>query len=274
MNAAPAASVVEDPWSHLAQLTPARIALGHAGCGLPTREVLRFALAHARARDAVHTRFDVERIEAAIRGVGFETLTVVSAAASREIYLRRPDLGRRLSAASRTMLEARSTGDVDLAFVVADGLSSAAVHVQAVPLIAALAPLIAQAGWRAAPVVLAREARVALGDEIGALLKARAVVLLVGERPGLSSPDSLGIYLTFAPKIGRTDAERNCLSNIREEGLAPQTAAVKLIWLLREAFRRQLTGIALKDDSDRALAPAGTTTSPTLLDLTPPNAQP
>jgi ethanolamine ammonia-lyase small subunit len=253
-----AASVVDDPWSYLARLTPARIALGHAGCALPTREVLKFALAHARARDAVHTRFDVEGVEAAIRAVGFETLTVVSAAASREIYLRRPDLGRRLSPASRTMLEARTAAEVELAFVVADGLSATAVHAQAVPLIAALRPLIAQAGWRAAPVVLAREARVALGDEIGALLKARAVVVLVGERPGLSSPNSLGVYLTFAPQIGRTDAERNCLSNIRQEGLAPQSAALKVIWLLREAFRRQLTGIALKDDSDRALAPVGT----------------
>jgi ethanolamine ammonia-lyase small subunit len=129
-----------------------------------------------------------------------------------------------------------------------------------VPLITAVRPLIAQADWHAAPVVLAREARVALGDEIGALVKARAVALLVGERPGLSSPDSLGVYLTFAPKIGRTDAERNCLSNIRPEGLAPQAAAVKLIWLLREAFRRQLTGIALKDDSDQARAPAATGT--------------
>jgi ethanolamine ammonia-lyase small subunit len=258
MKAPPAASVVDDPWWHLARLTPARIALGHAGCALPTREVLKFALAHARARDAVHTRFDVERIEAAIRAVGFETLTVVSAAASREIYLRRPDLGRRLSSASRAMLEARTAPAVDLVLVVADGLSSSAVHAQAVPLIAALRPLIAQAGWHAGPVVLAGEARVALGDEIGALIKARAVVLLVGERPGLSSPDSLGVYLTFAPKIGRTDAERNCLSNIREEGLAPQAAAVKVIWLLREAFRRQLTGIALKDDSDRSLAEAAT----------------
>jgi ethanolamine ammonia-lyase small subunit len=256
MSATPPASVVDDPWSYLARLTPARIALGRAGCALPTREVLKFALAHARARDAVRTRFDVDRIEAAIRGLGFQTLIVTSAAASREIYLRRPDLGRRLSPQSRAMLEARAASAVDLALVVADGLSSAAVHAQAVPLITAFRPLIAQAGWHPAPVVMAREGRVALGDEIGALLNARAVVMLVGERPGLSSPDSLGVYLTFAPKIGRTDAERNCLSNIRDEGLAPQNAAVKLTWLLREAFRRQLTGVALKDDSDRALAAA------------------
>jgi ethanolamine ammonia-lyase small subunit len=260
MSTKPAASVIDDPWSHLARLTPARIALGHTGCALPTREVLEFALAHARARDAVHTRFDVERMQAAIRAAGFETLTVVSAAASRAIYLRRPDLGRRLSSASRAMLEARTGPEVDLVLVVADGLSAAAVHAQAVPLLAALRPLIAQVGWRAAPIVLACEARVALGDEIGALLKARAVAVLVGERPGLSSPDSLGVYLTFAPKVGRTDAERNCVSNIRQEGLAPEAAAVKVAWLLCEALRRQLTGIALKDDSDRILAPpaAGT----------------
>jgi ethanolamine ammonia-lyase small subunit len=257
MSTTPAAFVVDDPWSHLARLTPARIALGHTGCALPTREVLNFALAHARARDAVHTRFDVARIEAAIRTAGFETLTVVSAAGSRETYLRRPDLGRRLSPASRAMLEARTAPDVDLVLVVADGLPATAVHAQAVPLIAALWPLIVQADCRTAPIVLAGEARVALGDEIGALLKARAVAVLVGERPGLSSPDSLGVYLTFAPKIGRTDAERNCVSNIRQEGLAPEAAAVKVAWLLREAFRRELTGIALKDESDRALAPPG-----------------
>jgi len=260
MSTAPPASVVDDPWSHLARLTPARIALGHTGCALPTREVLKFALAHARARDAVHTRFDVERIEAAIRAAGFETLTVVSAAASREIYLRRPDLGRRLSSASRAMLETRRGPEVDLVVVVADGLSAAAVHAQAVSLIAALRPLIAQAGWRAAPIVLACEARVALGDEIGALFKARAVAVLVGERPGLSSPDSLGVYLTFAPKIGRTDAERNCVSNIRQEGLVPEVAAVRVAWLLREALRRQLSGIALKDDSDQTLASPATGT--------------
>lgn len=247
--------IIEDPWSQLARLTPARIALGRAGCALPTREVLKFALAHARARDAVHTHFDADRIAAAIGNLGFETLMVASAAASREIYLRRPDLGRRLSPASRAMLAARTAPTVDLALVVADGLSSAAVHAHAMPLITAFRPLLAEAGWHAAPVVMAREARVALGDEIGALLNARAVALLVGERPGLSSPDSLGVYLTFAPKIGRTDAERNCLSNIRREGLAPEAAAAKLAWLLREAFRRQLTGIALKDDSNPALAP-------------------
>ena len=158
------------------------------------------------------------------------------------------------------MLEARTGPEVDLVLVVADGLSAAAVHAQAVSLIAALRPLIAQAGWRAAPIVLACEARVALGDEIGALFKARAVAVLVGERPGLSSPDSLGVYLTFAPKIGRTDAERNCVSNIRQEGLAPEAAAVKVTWLLREALRRQLSGIALKDESDRTLAPPATGT--------------
>ena len=257
MSAAPRASVTDDPWSHLAGLTPARIALGHAGCGLPTREVLKFALAHAQARDAVHTPFAVDRLKPAIRGLGFETLTVASAAASRDIYLRRPDLGRRLKPDSRAMLEARTASAVDLALVIADGLSAAAVHAQAVPLLAAFRPLMEQAGWRAAPVVIACEARVALGDEIGALMRARAVVLLVGERPGLSSPDSLGIYLTFAPRVGRTDAERNCLSNIREQGLAHKVAAVKLAWLIREAFRRQVTGIDLKDDSDRALVQAG-----------------
>ena len=143
---------------------------------------------------------------------------------------------------------------MDLALVVADGLSSAAVHAQAVPFLAALKPWIAAEGWRLAPVVVARQARVALGDEAGALLKARAVVVLVGERPGLSSPDSLGLYLTFDPKPGRSDAERNCISNVREEGLPHAAAAFKLAWLVKEAFRRGLTGVDLKDESDLLLS--------------------
>ncbi len=247
--------VIEDAWRKLAAATPARIALGRAGTGLPTREVLRFALAHAQARDAVHTPFDSAATAEAIRYLGFETVEIASAAPARDAYLRRPDLGRRLSEESRALLRAKGEagGAVDLAIVVADGLSSTAIHAQAVPFLTAFKARIAEAGWSLAPVAVAAQARVALGDEVGQLLKARAVVVMIGERPGLSSPDSLGLYVTFAPRIGRSDAERNCISNVRGEGLPYDRAAFKLAWLLKEAMARQLTGVTLKDESDLLL---------------------
>ena len=258
------APVTPDPWTALRRHTPARIALGRTGSSLPTSEVLGFALAHAQARDAVHAPFEAEATVAAIQTLGLETLIVDSAAPDRASYLRRPDLGRTLSQAGRAALS--PVGEAyDLAIVVADGLSSTAVHAHAAPLVEALLPAVREAGWRLAPVVVARQARVALGDEVGALLNARLVILLVGERPGLSSPDSLGAYITFGPRVGRTDAERNCVSNIRAEGLGYGAAAFKLAWHAREALRLGLTGVALKDESDTALldvttpriAPAG-----------------
>jgi ethanolamine ammonia-lyase small subunit len=241
--------VSDDPWTELRRLTPARIALGRAGPGLPTREVLAFALDHARARDAVHLPFDAEAVGAQIEALGLATLSVASAAPDRATYLRRPDLGRRLSPESRAGLDAVGAPGADIAIVVADGLSSAAVHAHAAPLIAALAPRCSEAGLSLAPVVLAHQARVALGDEIGAALGARIVVLLVGERPGLSSPDSLGAYLTLGPRVGRSDAERNCVSNIRPAGLAYEAAAFRIGWLVRAALKLGATGVALKDDS-------------------------
>jgi ethanolamine ammonia-lyase small subunit len=243
-----------DPWAKLARWTPARIALGRAGASLPTREVLGFALAHARARDAVHAAFDGGLIARGLVELGLATIEVASDATERALYLRRPDYGRRLSRDSRAELERRAAEPVDLALVVGDGLSAAAVHAHAVPLVAAILPHVKALQLSLAPVVIARGARVALGDEIGALLRARLVAVLIGERPGLSSPDSLGVYLTFAPKPGRSDAERNCLSNVRTEGLGYELAAFKLAWLAREALRRALTGVALKDESDLALA--------------------
>lgn len=267
--------VTEDPWSHqLARLTPARVALGRAGASLPTRELLAFALAHATARDAVHQPLDTGQMQRAVSELGFATCLVESAASSREIYLRRPDLGRRLSDASRTLLKAAPSTPCDLAIVVADGLSAAAVDAQAVPLLAAFQPWIARAGWRVSTVAIAREARVALGDEIGELLRAQAVAVLIGERPGLSSPDSLGVYLTFAPRVGRTDAERNCISNIRGEGLSYEVAAFKLAWLLGEALTRRLSGVSLKDESDRVLERKGVAAIATPSSTgAPPNGQ-
>jgi ethanolamine ammonia-lyase small subunit len=242
-----------DPWAKLARFTPARIALGHVGASLPTREVLEFALAHARARDAVHAAFDAELIARGLAELGLETIEVASDATDRALYLRRPDRGRRLSQASRAVLERRAAEPVDLALVIGDGLSAAAVHAHAVPLVAAVLPHAKALRLSLAPVVIARGARVALGDEIGSLLRARLVAMLIGERPGLSSPDSLGVYLTYQPEPGRSDAERNCLSNVRAEGLSYELAAFKLAWLAREALRRALTGVALKDESDLAL---------------------
>ena len=243
-----------DPWAKLARWTPARIALGRSGASLPTREVLGFALAHARARDAVHAPFDAGAIAGALTGPALEAIEVASDATDRAVYLRRPDYGRRLSAASREQLASRRARPVDLALVIGDGLSAAAIHAHAVAVTAAFLPHAAALELSLAPVAVARGARVALGDEIGALLKARCVAVLIGERPGLSSPDSLGVYLTFAPKPGRSDAERNCISNIRSGGLGYDAAAFKLAWLVREALRRCLTGVGLKDESDRAIA--------------------
>ncbi len=229
---------MSDPWELLRTMTRARVGLGRAGDGLPTAENLRLAAAHAMARDAVHEPLDADALA---RDLGEGTLLAASAASDRAEYLQRPDLGRRL--ADGTSLPAPGG---DLAIVVADGLSARAVHAHAVGVVEALRARLD--GWALAPVVVATQARVALGDEIAAALGTRAVLVLVGERPGMSSPDSLGAYLTWAPGPGRVDSERNCVSNIRPpDGLSYDAAADVLVALLTEAFRRQLTGVALKD---------------------------
>lgn len=242
----------KDTWGVLRQFTNARIALGRAGNSLPTAPLLAFNLSHAQARDAVHHPLDVDTLHEQLRANGFATLDVQSAAPDRQHYLRRPDLGRRLCGPSRDML-AQAAVDVpteapEVVFVIADGLSAFAAERQAVPLLLAVSAQLSD--WRVGPVVVARQARVALGDEIGEMLHARFVVMLIGERPGLSSPDSLGIYLTYAPKVGCSDAQRNCISNIRPEGLSFAAAAHKLHYLMSHARRLGLTGVGLKDDSD------------------------
>jgi ethanolamine ammonia-lyase small subunit len=246
-----------DPWSDLRDHTAARLALGRAGCSLPTDEVLRFGLAHAQARDAVQRALDVATAAAALQAAGLAVLEVRSAASDRTTFLLRPDLGRKLSDDSRLALQAVAGPACDLLLVVADGLSAPAIERNALPLIQALRAQ-APPGWHIGPVVLATQARVALGDEIGELLKARLVAMLIGERPGLSSPDSLGIYLTWHPRSGRSDAERNCISNIRPEGLAYDAAAHRFWWLCREARRLGMSGVTLKDGSDLATLDAGT----------------
>jgi len=248
--------VVAQPWSSLRRYTAARIALGRAGVSLPTEAHLAFQQAHAQARDAVHEPLDADALLAGLRALGEAPLHVRSRAADRASYLQRPDLGRRLSEASAAELAALDAHATDLAFVLADGLSAPALQRQALPLLTALRErLSTEGGWTWAPPVVATQARVALGDEVGALLRARCVVVLIGERPGLSAPDSLGAYFSWAPRLGLVDAERNCLSNIRPEGLAPAAAAAKLHALLREARRRQLSGIALKDEADERAVP-------------------
>jgi len=240
-----------DPWQSLAALTAARIGLGRAGGSVPTQPLLQFQLAHARARDAVLQDLDVDACDAQLAGAGFETLRLASAAKDRATFIARPDLGRILDDASRQQLEARAQpAPFDCAVVIADGLSARAVMVHAVPLLTELRARLAPNEWRLAPVAIVRQARVAIGDEIGALLPARMTVLLIGERPGLSSPDSLGVYLTHDPLPGRSNAERNCLSNIRPpEGLSYVVAAHKLAYLMHEARRRQLSGVELKEDA-------------------------
>lgn len=248
-----------DLWRRLAQSTPARLRLGRSGAGLPTRETLRFSLAHAQARDAVHASLDADGLERDLAALGLATVRVSSRAAGRDSYLLRPDLGRTLADAGRERLTGSGAGPVDLALIVADGLSARAVTAHAAKVVAALLPPVRQAGWRIGPVAIAEQARVALGDEIGAILHARMALMLIGERPGLSAPDSLGAYLTFAPQPGRTDAERNCVSNIHHAGLSYDEAAFKIAWLVREGLARETTGVALKDEStDRAPRRIGT----------------
>ena len=233
--------------ARLRELTPARVGLGRTGVSLETREVLEFQLAHARARDAVHAQLDAAGMAAAIGGIAQSpVLRLHSAASSRAEYLQRPDLGRRLNNASRALLAEQpgnqSGRGAELALVVADGLSALAVERHVPSLLRELLPRLAN--WRLAPVCIVEQGRVAVGDEIGEILNARMSVVLIGERPGLSSPDSLGAYVTWQPEIGRTDAERVCISNIRTEGLSYAQAAAQLERVLTEASRNRLTGVA------------------------------
>lgn len=252
-------AVNADPWAQLKSFTRARIALGRVGSSLPTKEVLDFSLSHAMARDAVHLALDIDALEADIKGQGCSTVRVKSMAPDRASYLLRPDWGRRLSEKSLTDLNnLNQAKPIDFLIVVGDGLSSLAVARHAAPLLAEVRHFLPK-DWHTGPVVIASQARVALGDEIGQALGARMVAMLIGERPGLSSPNSLGIYLTYNPKLGLSDADRNCISNVRPEGLRYAAAAKKLVWLAKEAMRLKLSGVALKDESDvQEIAQQGT----------------
>ncbi|UVM26767.1 ethanolamine ammonia-lyase subunit EutC [Pseudomonas sp. B21-021] len=242
----------QNPWLELRRLTPARIALGRTGTSLPTRAQLDFQYAHAQARDAVHLPFDHAGLSAQLTERQRDSLLLHSAAGDRNSYLQRPDLGRKLSDQSAQTLREYAQahpGGVDLVIVVADGLSALAVHRHTLPFLTRLEEQMSADEWSIAPVVLVEQGRVAIGDEIGQLLGAKMVVMLIGERPGLSSPDSLGLYFTYNPKVGLTDAYRNCISNVRLEGLSYGMAAHRLLYLMREACRRQLSGVNLKDEA-------------------------
>jgi ethanolamine ammonia-lyase small subunit len=238
-------------WPALRRLTAARIGLRRAGASLATAPLLDFKLAHAQARDAVAEPLDAARLATDLAGLG-EIRSVASAADDRRTYLMRPDLGRRLAPEAEGVLAAHK-GDFDVVFVVADGLSARAVAQQAQPVLARTLPALRAEGWRIAPLVIVRHGRVAIGDAVAMALGAACVVVLIGERPGLSSPHSMGAYLTWHPQARTTDAERNCISNIRPQGVDHDTAAFKLAYLLRAMRADGRSGVALKDDSDRVL---------------------
>ncbi len=241
-----------------AKYTSARLVLPRAGSSVATPERLEFQLAHSAARDAVHWPFDPQSIADSIEKLGLETLVLDSDAPTREAYLQRPDQGRRLSPRSHTILESYALDNqkqsFDLAIVVCDGLSALAVERHCADLLRELKPLLQGRNLKMAPVCVVSNGRVAIEDEIGELLCAQMALVLIGERPGLGMPDSLSGYLVFCPQIGNTDANRNCVSNIRPEGLKPELAAQKLDYLLGEAFLRKLSGVELKDESTLSLA--------------------
>lgn len=242
-----------DPWIALRSFTQARIALGRAGHAVPTPALIDFQLAHAQARDAVHSPWDINRFEEQIRKLGEDVLILDTPVSNRGDYLRRPDLGRALTVDSRMRLENIKTEETDVALIVSNGLSSTAVERHGIALLQAITRQYRARQFRIAPVCLVANGRVALADEIGNLLAAKVAVIIVGERPGLSAADSLGIYLTYAPVPGNIDAQRNCISNIRPpEGLGYEIASAKLLYLTEEAMRRGLSGVALKDEADGA----------------------
>jgi ethanolamine ammonia-lyase small subunit len=236
----------------LRAFTPARVSLARTGNSITTRDTLAFARDHAQARDAVHAHLSLPTLLGELHTRGLETVTVKSAAPDRATYLRRPDLGRTLSDGAKTALRRDDTDATKprLTIVIADGLSALATDRNAIAVIDSLLPLV-EPEWEVTPVVIAEQARVALGDEIGFALTAQLTVMLIGERPGLSAADSLGAYITWDPRIGRTNAERNCISNIRAEGLSPQAAAHRIAFFSREARLLRLTGTALKDPAEQ-----------------------
>ena len=249
---------IPDRFAGLRAYTAARIGLGRSGPGIATADHLAFRAAHALARDAVNASLDLDATEASLAPIGVPVLQVESRAPDQASYLTRPDLGRRLAESSVALVGQHAPG-AEIAVLVAGGLSALATASHAAALLALLVPELRRSGRTVGPICIAPRGRVALGDEVGALLGARMVLVLIGERPGLTSPDSLGAYVTIGPRVGRTDADRNCVSNIRPEGMPLPEAARRIGWLIDQAMVRGISGVTLKDDSDRVLVagPAG-----------------
>jgi ethanolamine ammonia-lyase small subunit len=242
-----------DPIANLKQFTAARITIGRAGTSIPIKQSLEFKLAHAHARDAVYSVLDADGLTASLKIFNLPVLHLHSEAASRQKYLKRPDLGRQLNEASEEILWDYKS-DYDIAIIIADGLSAEAVNKNAFGLLKILIPMVSSVKLKVAPICLIEQGRVAVGDDVGNGLNAKFSIVLIGERPGLSSADSMGAYLTYCPQPGLTDESRNCISNIRPQGLKHKPAADKIFYLMMEAFKRKLSGVALKDDFiDRSL---------------------
>ncbi|RSD30127.1 ethanolamine ammonia-lyase subunit EutC [Vibrio pectenicida] len=255
--------VIANPWQTLRQFTSARIALGRAGNSIPTHEMLAFQLDHARARDAVHRVLNIDQIieelcaqKQIIEHTPDLPIVVNSKASNRLMYLQRPDLGRQLDEISWQKIndyQANTVRSYDLSIVITDGLSSTAIQNHAVHIVNQLVALLSadnKHDWSLAPITIVKQGRVACGDDVGEGYKAKITLILIGERPGLISPDSMGLYITWNPIRGKQDSSRNCISNIRPEGLNYQEACQKAYYLLSESLQRQISGIDLKDRSD------------------------
>jgi ethanolamine ammonia-lyase small subunit len=240
--------VQQDEWAALKKFTAARIALGRTGTAIPLKEVLNFKLAHAHARDAVYSELHINELIKDLDNLQLPYYILHSKAQTRNEYLQRSDLGKHLNDASHDYLKEENENSYDVALIIADGLSATAIHQNSIPLLKELLPLLQQKKLSLAPISMVKQARVAIGDEIGSLLKAKISIVLIGERPGLSAVDSLGVYLTYLPTVGLTDERRNCISNIRKEGMQHETAAKKIMYLINESLRLKISGVAVKDN--------------------------
>jgi ethanolamine ammonia-lyase small subunit len=241
--------VTKDAWSSLRNFTPARIALGRSGISVPSQEVLRFKMDHAYARDAVFSLMDVDTLLSQLQLFNLPIYVLKSKAADKHTYLKRPDLGRKLHQDSMNRLNNLNDISYDVCITITDGLSAIAINNHCMHVLSLLIPLLVNANINTAPLCVVKHGRVAIADETSSLLKAKLALLFVGERPGLSAHDSMGVYLTYNPRPGLTDESRNCISNIRPEGLQYQPAADKIFYLIRESLRLQLSGIWLKENN-------------------------
>jgi len=244
---------IPDAWESLKAFTKARIALGRTGIATPLKEVLDFRMCHAHARDAVYSILKVDELTGSLQQFQMQIVFASSKANDRATYLQRPDLGRKLSDASANNLKNETSYPADIAIVIADGLSATAINEHAVHVVKKLIPLLKQSVLTIAPLVIVEQGRVAIADEVGSILQAKLSLILIGERPGLSSPDSMGAYITYQPSPGKTDESRNCISNIRPEGLGYDLAAEKIAKLIKASLQLKLSGIKLKDEEQNLL---------------------